>query len=209
MEALLRGMPVRHRMLKRREYVFRAGQPRHSLFLVHGGFFKTCLASPDGREKITGFRMRGEMLGLDSLGLGAYACDAIALDVGEVWELPYAEFCGRVPEFEQRITWLLAAEVRDDQQWMLRLATLSADQRVGAFLLDMSTRLGALGFSRQCMMLRMTRADLGSFLALKLETVTRALSRLQGRGLLAVQGKKITLLDPVSMQGLMRADSCG
>lgn len=209
MEELLRGIPLRHRMLKAKEYVFRAGQPRHSLFLVHAGFFKTCLTSADGREKITGFRMRGDMLGLDSLGIGTYACDAIALDIGEVWELPYSDLCGSLPEFEQRITSFLAAEIRRDWNWMLTLATLSADQRVVSFLLDMATRLGSLGFSRQHMVLRMTRADLGSFLALKLETVTRALSRLQDKGLIAVQGKEITLRDPASMNDLLQAVDCG
>lgn len=205
MEALLRGIPLRHRSLKAKEYVFRAGQPRHSLFLVHAGFFKTCLASADGREKITGFRMRGDMLGLDSLGIETYACDAIALDIGEVWELPYADLCGSLPEFEQRITSFLAAEIRRDWNWMLTLSTLSADQRVVSFLLDMATRLGSLGFSRQHMILRMTRADLGSFLAIKLETVTRALSRLQDKGFIAVQGKEIILRDPASMNDLLQA----
>lgn len=207
MEALLQGIPLRHRSLKPKEYVFRAGQPRHSLFLVHGGFFKTCLASADGREKITGFRMRGDMLGLDSLGIETYACDAIALDVGEVWELPYADLCGSLPEFEQRITSFLAAEIRRDWNWMLTLSTLSADQRVVSFLLDMATRLGSLGFSRQHMILRMTRADLGSFLAIKLETVTRALSRLQDKGFIAVQGREIILRDPASMNDLLQAAS--
>lgn len=208
MEELLRGIPLRHRKLKAKEYVFHAGQPRQSLFLVHAGFFKTCLVSADGREKITGFRMRGDMLGLDSLGIGTYACDAIALDIGEVWELPYSDLCGSLPEFEQRITSFLAAEIRRDWNWMLTLATLSADQRVASFLLDMATKLGSLGFSRQHMTLRMTRADLGSFLALKLETVTRALSRLQDKGLIAVQGKEITLCDTASMNDLLQTVDC-
>lgn len=208
MEELLRGTPLLRRTLRAKEYVFRAGQPRQSLFLVHAGFFKTSLASADGREKITGFRMRGDLLGLDSLGTGSYACDAIALDIGEVWELPYSDLCGSLPEFEQRVTSFLAAEIRRDWNLMLALATLSADQRVVSFLLDMATRLGTLGFSRQHMILRMTRADLGSFLALKLETVTRALSRLQDKGLIAVKGREITLRDPASMNDLLQAADC-
>jgi CRP/FNR family transcriptional regulator len=207
-EALLQGVPLRRRTLKAKEHVFRAGQPRRSLFLVHAGFFKTCLTSTDGREKITGFRMRGDMLGLDSLDIGNYACDAIALDVGEVWELPYADLCGSVPEFERCITSFLAAEIRRDWGWMLTLATLSADQRVASFLLDLATRLGALGFSPRRMTLRMTRADLGSFLALKLETVTRALTRLQSSGLIQVRGKEIVLRDPVSMNELLQTADC-
>ena len=208
LEKLLRNVPLRHRMLKSKDYVFRAGQPRHSLFLVHAGFFKTCLISADGREKITGFKMRGDVLGLDSLGMQNYACDAIALDTGEVWELPYGDLCGSMPEFEQAITFFLAAEIRRDWTWMLTLATLSADQRVASFLLDLATRLGMLGFSQHHMTLRMSRADLGSFLALKLETVTRALSRLQERGFITVNGKDILLRDPDSMNELLQAADC-
>lgn len=207
-EEFLQGVSLRRRTLKAKEYVFRAGQPRRSLFLVHAGFFKTCLTSIDGRETITGFRMRGDMLGLDSLGMDSYACDAIALDTGEVWELPYTDLCGSLPEFEQRITSFLAAEIRRDWSWMLTLATLSADQRVVSFLLDLATRLGSLGFSRQHVVLRMTRADLGSFLALKLETVTRALSRLQDKGLIAVRGKEIVLCDPASMNDFLQMADC-
>lgn len=207
-EALVRGMPLHRRILKAKEYVFRAGQPRRSLYLVHAGFFKTRLTSSDGREKIIGFRMRGDLLGLDSLDMETHACEAIALDTGEVWELPYVDMCGHLPGFERRIASILAAEIRCDWNWMLTLSTLSADQRVASFLLDMARRLGSLGFSRQRVVLRMTRADIGSFLALKLETVTRALSRLQDKGLIAVHGREVVLCDPASLNDFLRAVEC-
>lgn len=204
LKALLDGLPLRHRVLRAKEYVFRAGQPRRSLFLINSGFFKICVSSADGREKVTGFRMKGDVLGLDSLGMESFTCDAVALDVGETWELPYACLCISVPQFEQCITSLLATEVRRDWNWMLTLATLSADQRVVAFLLDLADRLSALGFSRQCMRLRMTRADMGSFLALKLETVTRTLARLQEQGMITVRGKEIALHDFTSLDALLQ-----
>lgn len=204
LEALLAGLPLRRRTLSPKQYVFHAGQPRHSLFFVHAGFFKTCLTSVDGRDTITGFRMRGDLIGLDSLDMDSYACDAIALDTGVLWELPYAHLCQSLPEFERRITTLLAAEIRRDWQWMLTLATLSADQRVVSFLLDLAVRLGALGFSRQQLTLRMTRADLGSFLALKLETITRALTRLQEQGMIEVKHREIFLRDPYAMNEMLQ-----
>lgn len=200
LEAMLARWPIQRRKVHAKQYVFRAGQPRQSLFLVHAGFFKTCLISEDGREKITGFRLRGDLLGLDALDMPVYTCDAIALDVGEVWELPYASLSEGLPEFHQRITSMLAGEIRRDWNWMLALATLSAEQRVATFLLDLAGRLEALGFSARRLTLRMTRAEIGNFLSLKLETVTRALSRLQTQGLIGVEGRDIRIEDPAGMR---------
>lgn len=203
LEALLAGLPLRRRMLRAREYLFRAGQPRSTLYLVHAGFFKTCVTSIDGREKITSFRLRGDLLGLDALDMPTHACDAIALDTCEVWELPCEQLRNSLPQFQERLTAALAAEIRRDWGWMLALGTLSAEQRVIAFLLDFAARLQALGFSATDLMLRMTRAEVGNFLSLKLETVTRALSRLQARGLLTVDGRLIRLRDATTLREAM------
>ena len=203
LESLLQHLPLQRRQLKPRQYLFRAGQPRHSLFLIHAGFFKASVNSADGREKITGFRMRGDLLGIDALDMDTYACDAIALDVCEVWELPVALLRERLPEFQERLTSLLASEIRRDWGWMLALGTLSAEQRVIAFLLDFAARLERLGFSPRSLMLHMTRAELGNFLSLQLETVTRALSRLQAKGLIAVDRREIRIEDAAGLQAMM------
>ncbi|QSX77671.1 Crp/Fnr family transcriptional regulator [Agrilutibacter solisilvae] len=203
LEQLLQALPLKRRRLKAREYLFRAGQKRESLFFVHAGFFKTCLSSADGREKITGFRMRGDLLGIDSLDMDSYACDVISLDVGEVWELPVDRLRDRFPHFHERLTGLLAGEIRRDWGWMLALGTLSAEQRVIAFLLDFAARLEHLGFSARSLMLHMTRAEIGNFLSLQLETVTRALSRLQAAGLIAVDRREIRIHDAAGLQAMM------
>lgn len=203
LEGLLDGLPLRRRRLRKKQYLFRAGQPRHSLFLIHAGVFRTSVLSPDGREKITGFRMRGDLLGMDALGIANYACDAIALDVSEVWELPYAELCDSVPEFERRLASALASEIRRDWGWMLTVSTLSAEQRVVAFLLDLAARLEALGFSAHRVVLRMSRAELGNFLALQLETVARALSHLQALGLIGVERREIHIQDRAGLRAML------
>lgn len=203
LEGLLDGLPLRRRRLRKKQYLFRAGQPRHSLFLIHAGVFRTSVLSPDGREKITGFRMRGDLLGMDALGIPTYACDAISLDVSEVWELPYAELCESVPEFEHRLASALAGEIRRDWGWMLTVSTLSAEQRVVAFLLDLAARLEALGFSSNRLLLRMSRAELGNFLALQLETVARALSHLQAVGLICVERREIRILDRAGLRRIL------
>jgi CRP/FNR family transcriptional regulator len=203
--ALVQELPLQRRRLRARQYVFRAGQPRHALYLIHAGFFKTCLLSEDGREKITGFRLRGDLLGMDALDLPTYACDAISLDVGEVWELPCAQLRERLPDFQERLTAALASDIRRDWGWMLAVGTLSAEQRVITFLLDFAARLQALGFSARHMMLRMTRADVGNFLGLQMETVVRALSRLQLLGLIGIERREIRINDPAGLRMLLAA----
>ena len=203
LETLVQGLSLRRRVLRAKQHVFRAGQPQQALYLVHAGVFKTHLVTADGREKITGFRLRGDLLGLDSLDMPCHACDAVSLDVGEVWELPVAQLREQLPDFQDRLTAALAGEIRRDWSWMLAVATLNAEQRVVAFLLDLAGRFEQMGFSPRQVLLRMTRGDLGSFLSLKLETVVRALSNLQAIGLIAIDGREISLLDRDGLQAIL------
>ena len=205
LESLLQALPAHRRRLQRKQTLFRAGQPCRSLFLVHAGVFKTSVLSEDGREKITGFHLRGDLLGIDSFDLPVYGCDAIALDTCEVWELPLSQIRTRATELLPHVTAMLASEIRRDWRWMLALGTLSAEQRVVAFLLDLASRLEVLGFSARHLLLRMTRAELGNFLALQLETVTRVLSRLASTGLIAVDGREIRIDDAEALKAILAA----
>ncbi|SFN47418.1 transcriptional regulator, Crp/Fnr family [Dokdonella immobilis] len=206
MEGLVGRTSFVRRKVKCREHLFHAGQPRRSLFLVHAGTFKISMVTADGREKVAGFRYAGELLGLDALDIPSYACDVVALEDAEVWELPCSELTEERFEFVRWITSTLASEVRRDWNWMLTLGTLNAEQRVTAFLLDLAARMASMGFSERRFLLRMTRADIGSFLAIKLETVTRALSRLQTRGMISVRGRSIDLLDAARMRASLESE---
>lgn len=194
--------PVVRRRLHARQALFLAGQDRGALYYLHAGCMKTRVISSDGRERITGFPMRGDLLGLEALDLGAYACDAIALDVGEAWEVPCRHLDQAPQALQAYVRRCLARELRRDWTWMLDLSTLGADARVALFLADLSDRLAALGYSANQLMLRMTRAEIGSFLGLTLETVTRALGRLQARGLVSVDGRALQLVDPAALRGV-------
>lgn len=205
--ATLVGLHVHRRRVGKREFLFRAGQRRHSLYLVHAGFFKTSFVTVDGREKITGFHLRGDLLGLEALDTPGYPCSAQALDTGEAWEIPCALLgFTECAEVAPTITAALAAEVRNDWDWMVMVSTLAAEHRVARFLLDLAARLQTLGFSDQHLLLRMTRADLGNYLALKQETVVRALGRLQCGGLIEVSRREIVI---VNMEGLRRVADSG
>ena len=197
-DLLRRHVEIFRRKVLAGQYVYRAGQPMQAVFLVHVGSLKTCELASDGREQISGFRMRGDLVGVESIGLPAYACDAIALEDSEVWELPYPPVlsaCLAIPELQNRFTAALAEEIRRDRSWMLAFGTLSAEQRVAAFLIDVASRSADLGFSDRHFILRMSRADMANFLALKHETVSRALSRLQDLGCIMVQRREIKVLD--------------
>ncbi|MGA9342925.1 MAG: cyclic nucleotide-binding domain-containing protein [Rhodanobacteraceae bacterium] len=204
-DLLRRYVSVVRRKVAAGQYVYRAGQPFRALHLIHAGCFKTCELSHDGREQVTGFRMRGDLLGVESIGLNEYACDAIALEDGEVWELPYPPMltaCLEIPELQLALTAALAEEIRRDRAWMLSIGTLSAEQRVAAFLIDIAGRCARLGFSDRHFILRMNRADMANYLALKHETVSRALARLQDLQCIAVQRREIKVLDAASLHSL-------
>jgi CRP/FNR family transcriptional regulator len=199
-------VPVVQRKLAAGQYLYRAGQPFHSLYLVNVGFLKTCLVAEDGREQVIGFRMRGDLIGIESIGAATHECDVMALETSGVWELPYPEILrasAQMPELQERLTWALAAEVRSGRSWKLVLGSLSSEQRVAAFLLDLALRHETLGLSSRHFVLRMGRADIGSFLSLKHETVTRALTRLASQGCIDVQWREIRILDATALQAVI------
>lgn len=197
--ALAAQMTVLRRRVRSGQHVYRAGQPFRALFLVHAGFLRRSVATADGREQVTGFPMRGELLGVESIGSGHYTVDVVALDDCEIIELAYPavlDACATIPALQGALTQALAQELRRDQYWMLTLGTLNADQRVAAFLQDLAARHRALGFSASHFVLRMSRVDIASFLALKHETVTRALSHLAAAGIIAVERREIRIACP-------------
>lgn len=201
-ETLREHVQVVRRKVAAGQHVFRAGQPFHALFLVGFGCLKTTELADDGREQVTGFRMRGDLLGVESIGLAAYACDVVALEDSEVWELPYPPMltaCLRVPALQARLTESLAAEIRRDRQWMLTLGTLGAESRVAAFLLDLADRHERIGLDRHRFVLRMCRIDMANYLALKHETVSRVLSHLAESGLIDVRRRDVTIRDAAAL----------
>ncbi|HSC11524.1 MAG TPA: helix-turn-helix domain-containing protein [Rhodanobacteraceae bacterium] len=203
LDQLRQHVQVLRRRVEAGQYLYRSGQPFQALYLIRVGSVKTCELAEDGREQVTGFRMAGELLGVESIGLPSYACDVVALESSEIWELPYPPVlmaCLRIPELQQSLTDAMAREIRRNRSWMLALGTLTAEQRVAAFLLDVASRYEALGFSGKHFILRMSRADMASYLALKHETVSRALSHLAETNCISVQRREMRIVDRDGMQ---------
>lgn len=202
-EELREYVQILRRRVEPGEYVYRAGQAFNAIFYVRLGSVKMCELAEDGREQVTGFFLQGELVGAESIGLSTYTCDVIALETTEIWDLPFPPVltaCARIPEMQSRLTAALAEKIRKNRSWMLALGTLSAEQRVGAFLLDLASRYEAMGFSGCHFMLRMCRADIASYLALKHETVSRALGNLADAKCIEVQRKEMRILDRAGLR---------
>lgn len=186
------------RQYRRGEYAYRAGDPFDSLYAVRSGYFKTNLLAEDGRDQVTGFHMTGELMGLDGISTDLHPCDAVALEDSELCVVPFAkleELTRKAPSLQHHLHKIMSREIVSDQSVMMLLGSMHSDERVAAFLLNLSQRLTARGYSPTEFHLRMTREEIGSYLGLKLETVSRVFSRFQEDGVVAVQQKHIRILD--------------
>lgn len=204
-----RLVAVRHKVA-RGDTLFRAGDRFQSLYAVWTGFFKTCIASRDGREQVTGFQMGGELIGLDGIGTRVHEVDAVALEDSQVCVIPYAELqtlALEVNSLQQQFHRIMSREIVRNHGVMLLLGSMHAEERLAAFLLNLTHRLRARGFSSSSIVLRMSREEIGSFLGLKLETVSRTFSKFQANGLLYVRHRQIQVTDPVGLQQLLDGET--
>lgn len=186
------------RFYRRGEYLYRSGARFQSLYAIHTGFFKNQVLHQDGREQVTGFRMAGEIIGLDAISSDKHTCDAIALEDSEVCELPFnrlEELSREVPALQRHLHKIMSREIVRDHGIMLLLGSMRAEERLAAFLLNLSQRFAARGYSPQAFQLRMTRHEIGSYLGLKLETVSRTLSGFQSEGLISIKARAVEILD--------------
>jgi len=191
------------RKVARGAALYRNGDTFEALYAVRSGAFKSVGVSRQGDEKITGFYLPGEMLGLDSISPCRHSYDAIALEDSEVCVIPYAaleQMAASTPALQRQLFRLLSSDISRDQGLMLLLGSMSAEQRLAAFLLSLSRRFQRMGFAANCFVLRMTREEIGNYLGVTLETISRLMSRFQRAGLIAVQQRDVELSD---VEGLM------
>jgi len=199
------------RTVKRGELLFHTGDAFESLYAVRTGFFKTRVSSEDGRDQVTGFQMAGELLGLDGIGSERHTCDAVALEDSQVCVIPYEqlEYLSReFTDLQRQFHKIMSREIVRDHGVMLLLGSMRAEERLAAFLLNLTQRLQARGFSPSSLVLRMTREEIGTYLGLKLETVSRCFSKFQEDGVLAVRQRQIQVLDPAALQRIVGGASC-
>ncbi|MEO8154237.1 MAG: helix-turn-helix domain-containing protein [Rhizobacter sp.] len=175
------SVSVRRRVLHAGDKVYEAGERFDSLHIINAGLFKIVNLSPDGREQVVGLQFKGDWLGFDGIATARHGCDAIAMDTGEVWSVQYDALmraCLSKPGLLAMLHGAMSRELTRDRDALLSLCTLPADARVAEFLHNWAESLSQRGLRHDQITLRMTRAEIGNFLGMKLETVSRALSRL-------------------------------
>jgi CRP/FNR family transcriptional regulator len=187
--------------VRRAEHLYRAGNPFCAIYAVRAGFLKSSVVLEDGRDQVTGFVMAGEVVGLDGIGTERHTANLVALEDSEVSIVPHSRLMAA--DLQGELHKAMSRELARDQGVMMLLGTMRAEERLAAFLLNLSQRFLARGFSPSEFHLRMTREEIGSYIGLSLETVSRLFSRFQEECLLTVQQKHIRILDLKRLKAVM------
>jgi CRP/FNR family transcriptional regulator len=178
--------------------LYRAGDRFQFVYAVRSGTFKISLGLADGREQVSGFHMTGELMGLDGVANGFHASTATALEDAEICSISYvhlSEQSARSGSLQSVVGRLMSREIVREHSLMMLLGSMNAEERLAVFLLNLSQRFKARGYSPVEFHLRMSRAEIGSYLGMKLETVSRTFSAFQQQGLLEVDRRHIRIVD--------------
>lgn len=197
----------RRRRIAAGGYLFRAGDVFQALAAVRSGFFKVFEIGVDGQEQVSGFHMGGELMGLDAIGSGHHQGNAVALEDSEICEIPFDRLEGLLsdmPQLQRQFHRLLSGAIAADHGLMMILGTMSAEHKLAAFLLDLSDRRAARGHPPLALRLSMSREEIGNYLGLKLETVSRMFSQFRRAGLIDVDGRNIVIRDLAKLRAVGR-----
>ena len=197
--------------IKRGRSLFHAGEKFTSLYAIRSGFFKTCVTTEDGRDQVTGFQMAGEIMGLDGVVGDQHTCDAVALEDSEVCVLPFGrmeEISREVKALQHHVHKIMSGEIVREHGVMQLLGSMKAEEKLAGFLLNLAQRLHARGFSRTDFILRMTREEIGSYLGLTLETVSRTFSKFADDGIITVNQRHIHILKADALRRIVNPKGC-
>ena len=197
-EIVKRGRP-----LNKNDHLFREGEEFQSIFAVRSGSFKAYSITDDGNEQVTGFYLPGEIMGMDGISSMHHCSSAVALETSSVCEIPFPrleELSTQLPSLQHRFFQIMGQEIAKDQRMLTLLGKNSAEERVGSLLLSISSRNHRRHLSATQFRLTMSRAEIGNYLGITVETVSRIFSRLQKQGVLEVKNKDIEILDINQLQ---------
>jgi len=187
-----RGQP-----LKKGEFLFQQGNSFNSVYAVRSGALKTFSIAGNGSEQLVGFHLPSELVGLAGAENEIHTVCAQALETTTVCEIPYVkldELSLQLPQLRRQIMRLMSREIRDDQQMMILLSKKTADERIASFLVNLSMRFRARGYSATSFRLSMSRHDIGSYLGLAIETVSRIFTKMQTSGIISNEGRQINIM---------------
>lgn len=197
--------------IKRGAALFNVGDKFTALYAVRSGFFKTCVTTADGRDQVTGFQMTGEIIGMDGIVSDHHSCDAVALEDAEVCIMPFDQVEALSREFttlQHHVHKILSREIVRDHSVMLLLGSMRAEERLAAFLLNLVQRLHARGFSQSEFVLRMTREEIGSYLGMKLETVSRTFSKFAEDDIIDVKQRHVQIKNVDALRQIVNPQPC-
>ncbi|MDR2129353.1 MAG: fumarate/nitrate reduction transcriptional regulator Fnr [Burkholderiaceae bacterium] len=206
----LDALVATQRRIKRGALLYSNGDVFAGLYAVRTGFFKTCLVTEDGRDQVTGFQMAGEIMGLDGIVNDHHTCDAVALEDAEVCVMPFdriEELSREVPALQNHVHRIMSREIVREHGVMLLLGSMRAEERLAAFLLNLVQRLHARGFSQSELVLRMTREEIGSYLGLKLETVSRTFSKFADEDIVEVKQRYVRIRDTDALRRIVNSST--
>ena len=201
----LNSIVQRSKPLQKGEYLYRASDEFDSVFAIRSGAVKAVSISDKGDEQVTGFYLPGEVVGMDGLADNVYTNSVIALETSSVCEIPFnrlEELSLQIPTLQRHFFQLMSREITQDQQVITLLSKGSAEARIATLLLSISSRNGRRNLSTNDFILPMSRTDIGNFLGLTIETVSRIFTRLQKSNLLAVDKKEITIIDMEALRNI-------
>ena len=193
------------RRIAKDDRLYQMGEPFRNLYAIRFGHFKTYQVNAEGEQQITGFQMAGELLGMDAISGDRHHCDAVALEDSEVCEIPFAglqDLFGQVPTLLRHFHRIMSQEITREQNVMLLLGNMRAEQRFAVFLVNLSARYAARGYAADRFQLRMSREDIGNYLGLTIESVSRLLSRFKKQGWIAVDKREVVLLDQPRLKAM-------
>ncbi len=202
----LENIVQRSSPLQKGEVLFRAGDKFRGLYAVRAGVIKVFATTDDGEEQIIGFFLPGEMLGLDAVENQVHACSAIALETSSYCGIPFSdlsEICNEIPELQNQLFRIMSRELSSENQMLLTLGKKNSEEKVATFLLTIATRYHQLGYSAKEFKLVMSRQEIGNYLGITFETVSRVFGRLQRNGIIQVNRKVIKIMDMTVLRNIV------
>jgi len=196
----------RKKPLQKGDKLFSSGEPLHALYALRSGSFKSFVIDKNGEQQITAFHLPGDIIGFDAIASQAHVSDSQALETSMICEIPFASIetlSGEMPALRRQLFKLMSGEIHGDKQLHMTLAKKNAEEKLASFIFSLATRFGERGFSSKEFRLSMTRNDIGNYLSLTVETISRLFNRFQKNGLLAVSGKLIQIIDQALLNQLV------
>lgn len=184
--------------MQREQFLYRAGDAFRSIYVVRSGSIKTYTTTKSGEQQITGFHLPGELVGLDGVSTDFYSCNAQSLEMTSICQVPFnrlEDLAASIPGLQHQLHRLMSKELLSDQEILLQLGKMSAEERLAAFLVNLSKRSAQRGYSPYEFNISMTRTDIGNYLGLAVETISRQFTHFQDMGLLEAARKHIHILD--------------